>query len=98
MSVAINPPDIELSILISLLSREPVPLHRFLVVLRNALSVRVHQPETELSIRTPLLSREPIPLHRFLVVLRNAYSKIVRHPKLVLRAHRSIFIFTHKTT
>ena len=69
---------------IPLIGRKAIPLHGFLVVLRNAPAVGVQSAEVVLSDGIPLIGGEAIPLHSFLVVLRNAFAVGVRRAEVVL--------------
>ena len=70
---------------VTLLGGQPVPAHRFGVVLEDAASVSVHAPEAELRTGVALLGSQSEPAHGFGIVLENALAQGVHEPEAVLR-------------
>ena len=73
-----------------LLGRQPIPAHRFAIVLPDAAANRVQNPEVELRHGVSLLGRQSIPPHRFTIVLRDAAADGVPDPEVELRLGTSL--------
>ena len=70
--------------IVSLLSRQAVPLHGLLVILRHTLALEVYAPEGVLGKDVALLSRQAVPLHGLLVILGDAKAVGVPDPEVEL--------------
>ena len=71
---------------VSLVGCEPVPAHRFDVVLRDTThAVVVPEPKGKLRRCVSLTRRQPQPPHRLGIVLRDASTGVVPDPEVVLR-------------
>ena len=82
---AVHVPEVGLRAGVPLLSRQPIPAHRFDVVFRDAAAFGVDEPEDVLRGGVSLVSRQSVPTHRFGVVLRHACAGAVLEPDVVLR-------------
>jgi hypothetical protein len=73
------------------LSGQPIPLHRFAVILGDALSFVVHHAEVGLRARVALYGSEPKPPHGFPVVLGDAAPLLVHDAEVALRGRVAAF-------
>ena len=83
-TVGVPERKVGLSVRMSLLRSQPIPLGGFLVVLQYAFTVVVPNPKVELSTRMSLLGSQPILLGGFLVVLKHPTTVVVPNSKVEL--------------
>jgi hypothetical protein len=73
-----------LCICILLVGSQPEPLHSFLLINWNSVTLVIHHSKVVLPIRIAMASSHVEPLHGFLFVDRNSFALFIHHSKAAL--------------